>query len=289
MKDISTNTVSYIKKTKKYIRKKDQKISSRKFRLQETDIKKYFHYIEKRVNENTFKIYQQAVGNLYQSLPEGKIINRKALLDWSDQLLEEGYAPRTINLRISAVNGFLKYMKYRDLQLYPMATEKIETPDLTRREYLRLLEAAKRLSKERIYYVIKTICSTGIGAQQLEQVTYEAVVKGSVMIRTQNKIKWVRIPLALQRELICYADSHNIHSGALFITRNGLPLNRSNIHNSIQGLCHDARVPEEKGNSRCLQKLCQKTYQDIQKVYDFKVQKDYEELLQKENDYLNRS
>ena len=71
-------------------------------------------------------------------------------------------------------------------------------------------------------------------------------------------------------------------SGPLFLTRSGTPVNRVNISSSIKKLCRDARVPEEKGNPRCLLKLYQNTYENIQNSIADLVRQEYLSLLEQE-------
>ena len=58
-------------------------------------------------------------------------------------------------------------------------------PELSRREYLRLLKTARIMKRERTYFLIKTICSTGVRVQQLPQVTVEAVEAGTAVVTGQ--------------------------------------------------------------------------------------------------------
>ena len=75
-------------------------------------------------------------------------------------------------------------------------------PELTRSEYLRLLQAAKLREKERTYLLVKVFALVGLGVSELPCVTVEAVQKGSINIQQKGAF---RIPEVLQRELLAYA------------------------------------------------------------------------------------
>ena len=47
-------------------------------------------------------------------------------------------------------------------------------PELTRTEYLRLLQTARALGRERVYLLVKLFGTTGLTVQELEKVTVEA-------------------------------------------------------------------------------------------------------------------
>ena len=94
--------------------------------------------------------------------------------------------------------------------------------------------------------------------------TVEAVEAGTAVVTGQCKSQILHIPPVLRKELLAYAKRQGIRSGPIFVTRNGSPIKRPNISESIRRLCRDAQVPEEKGNPRCLQKLHQTTYRNIE-------------------------
>ena len=123
------------------------------------------------------------------------MISRPVLVRWKKETVSRGYAVRTVNAKISAVNSFLEYKDRRDLQLHPVSAPKNDvTPELSRREYLRLLKTARIMKRERTYFLIKTICSTGVRVQQLPQVTVEAVEAGTAVVTGQCKSQILHIP-----------------------------------------------------------------------------------------------
>lgn len=69
----------------------------------------------------------------------------------------------------------------------------------------------------------------------------------------------IRLPESICRELLDYAKRQKIQRGSIFRIRDDVPMGRSNVTISIWQLCVAAGVPEEKGSSRCLQKLYQTT------------------------------
>ena len=100
----------------------------------------------------TITAYRRNLRALYAWLPEGdKGIYRDTLPRWRRDMLERGVAPRTVNARLAAANSLLRYLGRQELQALGQvsARETGEQPELTRGEYLRLLDAARRLGKER--------------------------------------------------------------------------------------------------------------------------------------------
>lgn len=113
---------------------------------------------------DTLAAYRRSIYGLYRSLPPDKRVGRGTLDRWRETLEDQGYLPRTINVRLAAANGLMTYLGHRELQataaLPPPAEG--ERPELTRGEYLRLLSTARVLEKERLYLLVKVFGSTGL-------------------------------------------------------------------------------------------------------------------------------
>ena len=68
----------------------------------------------------------------------------------------------------------------------------------------------------------------------------------------------------------------------MFVTRNGRPMYRTAVFDSIQRLSRDACVPEEKCNPRCLRRLWQATRADLAENVRWLVEQTHERLLEQE-------
>ena len=68
------------------------------------------------------------------------------------------------------------------------------------------------------------------------------------------------LPERLCLELSDYIEAENIRTGSIFITRNGRPLDRSNIFHSMKKLCDDAGVNKDKVFPHNLRHLFAVTY-----------------------------
>ena len=160
--------------------------------------------------EGTLQFYQRKLRRFYQDLPEDKIIRPDTMKNWQEKLLQDGYAPGSVNAFLSAANSYLDYIGHREYQLAgQLKDEKPPQPELSRAEYLHLLRTAKALDKEKVYLLIKVFASTGLFAQELPEVTVEAVREGKI-ICNQNKYKQiVTVPACLQKELLDYARKTN--------------------------------------------------------------------------------
>ena len=242
---------------------------------------------EQKKTEGTIENYRHSLEALYEYLPgqaqDGRYITFADLKRWQSDLLKQGYAVRTVNARMSAVNKFLEYRNRRDLQVAPMsAGKKGVQPELSRAEYLRLLSTAKLTEQERTYFLLKTIATVGIRMDELKEITVEHLNEGRIVIGKGDKRRAVRIPTLLQRELQGYAERRGIRSGAPFLTKNGVPINRKHVHYCFKQLCQDARVEEEKVTPGCLRNLYYRTYETIQNSIAILTEQAYERMLEEE-------
>lgn len=233
--------------------------------------------------EDTVKRYRHALDLLYAALPTDKEIRHDTLARWRESLLERGYAPRTVNVCVSAANSLLSYLGRREFQLMERLEPQVEIqPEMTRTEYLRLLSTARALGKRQLYLLIKLFGGTGLPVQAIPKVTVETVETGGVVITQGGGQQVIHIPECLRRELLDFARDTGRRTGPLFVTGNGTPLGRTNVSDGIRKLCAEAQVPEKKGNPRCLRRLYQTTRTGIEANISLLVEQAHDRLLDSE-------
>lgn len=238
-------------------------------------IKKYICSLrEQERSENTVKSYNRELLSLQLYLDD-KPITKDKLLSYKTMIALQ-YAPSTCNVSIAAINSMLKYLCRPDLTLAPLKIQKQifepEDRELTRKDYDRLIRAANLNGQDRLSLIIQTICSTGIRVSELQYITVEAAKEGKCAVNNKGKSRIVFIPAQLQKLLKKYVVKQNITAGSIFVSRNGKPLDRSNIYHSMQRLCSTARVKPSKVYPHNLRHLFAKTYytqnKDISRLAD---------------------
>ncbi|MBD5161024.1 MAG: hypothetical protein HDT14_03220 [Oscillibacter sp.] len=225
--------------------------------MTEEDMQRFLaDYAKMNRSDGTVKFYRRKLQRFYDDLPADKTIRYGTLQKWRESLLQHGYTPGSVNAFLSAANSYLDYIGHREYQLAgQLKDEKPPQPELSRAEYLHLLRTAKALDKEKVYLLIKLFAATGLFAQELPEVTVEAVQEGKIVC-DQNKYKQiVTVPGCLRKELLNYAQENDIGSGPIFQSRDGRPMHRTHVSAVIRNLCEEAKVPKEKGNPKCLRKL----------------------------------
>ncbi|MDO4197377.1 MAG: tyrosine-type recombinase/integrase [Erysipelotrichaceae bacterium] len=222
------------------------------------------YLLSKEKSLNTINKYVKDI-IYFKNYINNTFINRKHLLAYKEYLSNR-YLPSTVNCKISALNSYLHFMKGDRLKLSYIKVQHnsfiSEDRLLNKEEYRRLLIAAKERNNMRLYYLMMTICSTGIRVSELRYITKESLYEGKVLITNKGKSRTILIPDDLCIRLKKYAE--NISEGPIFITSSGKPLNRSNIHHDMKKLCKDAKVDEHKVFPHNLRHLFALSYYSIE-------------------------
>ena len=228
--------------------------------------------------DESLRSCENVLRQFYAFLPEGRL-TRESLPAWREHLLSEGYAVRTVNSKVSTVNALLEAMECRDFQVgKQLPVQEFNAPELTRQEYLRMLQTAKVLEDRRGYVLAKLFATTGLSVSDLPLVTVEAAEAG----RLVKGREIVRFPEGLQTDLLEYAKQNGRLTGTIFTQKNGSPLMRTQVSVYIQKLGQDARIPVEKANVRALRQLHKAAVAAIEANFDLLVQQAYERQLEVE-------
>lgn len=194
-------------------------------------------------------------------------VTKELVVTWKKELVEKGYAVRSINSMLASVNSFLGFMGWHDCRVKNIRLQHqtycAEEKELTKAEYLRLLEASK--GNEQLNLVLQTICGTGIRVSELRYFTVEAVRHGEITVNCKSKTRMILVPGKLRKLLLNYAKQKHITTGAIFIGKSGTPLDRSSIWRQMKHLCKTAGVKESKVFPHNLRKLFARTFYGIEK------------------------
>lgn len=198
--------------------------------------------------ENTVKQYTNHL-LAFSLWLDKRLLTKQELIQWKRQLSEK-YAATTVNSMLAAVNGFLRFMGWSDIVVKSLKIQKTlfcdEKKELDSKEYEQLVIAARQRGDMRLSLLIQTICATGIRVSELRFITVEAIQKGKTEIFNKGKRRLIFLPDKLRHVLKRYIKERKICFGAVFITKTGKPLDRSNIWRDMKSLCQEAGVDPSK-------------------------------------------
>lgn len=218
--------------------------------ITEKQIAAFAVYLEsEEKSKNTCEKYIRDV-RAFASYMNGTNVAKEAVIAYKNKLLSENYAARSINSMLASLNSLFSFLRWVDLKVKSIKLQRQiycpEEKEMTKAEYLRLVNTAKRKGNERLSLLIQTICGTGIRVSELQYITVEAVKCGEAVVSLKGKTRSVFIVRELQKKLLRYAAEQKISSGSIFTTRNGKPMNRTNILREMKSLCEQVGVNSKK-------------------------------------------
>ena len=205
----------------------------------------------------------------------GRPVSKENSTGWKAHLLNRGYAPRTINSMLAAVNSFFRFagwnikVKFLKIQrqLFRDATR-----ELNRAEYTQLLAVARSNGQERLALIMETLCATGIRISELCYITVAAAQQGKATISLKGKIRTILLSTKLCRKLLKYAKKQKIATGEIFLTSSGKGISRRQVWHELKRLCVAVGVESSKVFPHNFRRLFAVTYykasRDIARLAD---------------------
>lgn len=194
-------------------------------------------------------------------------VTKETVVAWKKGLADRGYAVRSINSMLASINSMFAFLGWHECKVKNIRIQQqtycSEEKELTKAEYLRLLDASQR--NEQLNLVIQTICGTGIRVSELRYFTVEAVRRGEIVVNCKSKTRTILVPGKLKKQLLNYAKQKHIRSGVIFLGKSGKPLDRSSIWRQMKQLCKAAGVKESKVFPHNLRKLFARTFYGVDK------------------------
>ena len=197
----------------------------------------------------TVERYLRDVG-AFAAFAEGQPVDKALVAAWKEQLVSQGYAPRTVNSMLAAVHGFLAFLGFTGCKVKYLKIQRRvfrETGrELDKGDYEKLVAMAESRGRHRLALLMETICATGIRVSEVQYITVEAARRGEAEIRLKGKIRNIILPKKLCRKLLNYAGKQKTASGEIFLTKSGKGLSRRQIWAEMKSLCRHAGVDAAK-------------------------------------------
>ena len=126
---------------------------------------------------------------------DGRAVDKGLAVAWKERLVAAGYAAATVNSMVVAANQFFRFQRWEGLRVKTMRLQRrmfrSRERELTKQEYVRLLETAQGLGRERLALLMEAMCATGIRVSEvryaLPQPRLFGVVEGKIL-RNRNPL-----------------------------------------------------------------------------------------------------
>lgn len=210
-----------------------------------TNKKEFGAYLkQKNLAENTIRAYLTA----YQQYEEnyGRV-TRGNLLKYKNFLMEQ-YKPKTVNLRLRAINCYLEYEGKEELK---MSLVKIQQKTylenvISDADYFYLKNCLKKDEEWFWYFVVHYLASTGARVSELVQIKAEHVQVGYLDLYSKGgKMRRIYIPERLRNETLQWLEKMDKKSGFLFLNKKGRQISTRGIYGQLKYYAKKYGIPEE--------------------------------------------
>lgn len=176
--------------------------------------------VQSNMSENTVKAYIYAINDFKSQY---KDLTKKNLLLYKTYLIET-FKPKTVNLRIQALNKYLDYIRKPQLRLKSVKVQQRSYLEnvISNADYTFLKNKLKKEDNQEWYFVVRFLAATGARVSELVQLKVEHVKVGYYDIYTKGgKVRRLFIPKKLKYEAIVWLNAIKRESGYLFLNRFG--------------------------------------------------------------------
>ena len=225
------------------------------------------HLESEEKSKNTVQKYRHDA-EIFLIFLQGRQVSKEMTLAYKERLIGL-YAISSVNSMLAALNAFLDFLGLADCKVKPLKMQRRlftrEEKELSCGEYEKIIALGQRKKQDRLCMVIQTLCNTGIRISELPFITAEAVRAGRVTVNCKGKVREIFIHHQLQKLLMEYIEKNGIQTGSVFVTRNGKPIDRSNLWREMKELSKKANIEKGKVFPHNLRHLFARTYYKLKK------------------------
>lgn len=191
------------------------------------------HLINENLSENTIISYLTTVTHYFTIFND---IDRNSLVAYKGFLVEN-YKPKSVNLKIQAINKYLSHIHKDNLRLKFIKIQRKNYLEnvISYPVYVFLLNKLKIDRNYKWYFIVRYLGATGSRVSELIQIKVEHINVGYIDLYTKGgKVRRIYIPKSLCEETKEWLIIDNIKSGYLFT-------NKYNQKITTRGLAHQLK------------------------------------------------
>lgn len=200
--------------------------------------------VQANMARNTVAAYMYAVREYYKRHKE---LNKRNLLVYKTYLIET-YKPKTVNLRIQAINKYLEYMGKQKLRLKSIKVQQRSYLEnvITNADYQFLKKKLKMEDNLTWYFVVRFLAATGARVSELIQLKVEHIYLGYYDIYTKGgKIRRIYIPKLLKQEAVVWLEEQKRSSGYIFLNKFGERITTRGISQQLKNYANKYGMNEK--------------------------------------------
>jgi len=187
------------------------------------------------LSENTISSYLFAIKQYNEQYSE---ITKKNLRQYKVWLIES-YKPKTVNLRLRAINCYLESINKEKLKLpFVRVQQKAFLENvISEADYEYFKNSLKKDGELFWYFVIRFLAATGARVSELIQIKAEHIRLGHLDLYSKGgKLRRIYIPKTLQNEALSWLNDKNQESGFIFLNKYGERITTRGIASQLKKL-----------------------------------------------------
>jgi len=225
------------------------------------------HLYEDEKSKNTIEKYIRDVRK-FMCFAKSRPVDRCLVLEYKNYL-SDNFCDTSSNSMLAALSSFFHYLGWYDCCVKQFKIQRQmyypESLELTKEEYIRLVNTARERGNKRLALILQTICATGIRIGELSYITVEGIRNGAINVKCKGKTRVIFIVNKLKNKLLKYAKEVGIYYGEIFLTSKGKALSRTAVWREMKALCKYAKVSEKKVFPHNLRHLFARTFYKLEK------------------------
>ena len=193
------------------------------------------HLKENNLSENTISSYMFAIKQYRQQYDD---VTQKKLREYKVWLIEN-YKPKTVNLRLRALNCYLESIGKEKLKLpFVRVQQKSYLENvISEADYDYFKSCLKKDGEMFWYFVIRFLAATGARVSELIQIKAEHVKLGHLDLYSKGgKLRRIYIPKELQNEALSWLTEKQQKSGFIFLNKFGKRITTRGISGQLKKL-----------------------------------------------------
>ena len=193
------------------------------------------HLRDQNLSENTISSYLFAVKQYNDQYGEVTQKNLRSYKVW----LIENYKPKTVNLRLRAINCYLESIGKEKWKIpFVRVQQKAFLENvISEADYEYFKNCLKRDGEMFWYFVIRFLAATGARVSELIQIKVEHIKLGHLDLYSKGgKLRRIYIPKSLQDEALSWLADKQQDSGFIFLNKHGQMITTRGISGQLKKL-----------------------------------------------------
>lgn len=187
------------------------------------------------LSENTIASYSFAVKQYYRQYDT---VTKRKLREYKVWLIEN-YKPKTVNLRLRALNCYLESIGRDEwkMQFVKVQQKAFLENVISEADYEYFKTCLWQDGEQFWYFVVRFMAATGVRVSELIQIKAEHVNTGYVDLYSKGgKLRRIYIPQALREEALAWLEKKGQTSGFLFLNKQGKRITTRGIAGQLKVL-----------------------------------------------------